>query len=143
MAQASLNDGELFSLDDGVNPPVTFEFDLEAVAKVGPGRVRVDLSAAVTAGDVATEIVSSVNGVGATLAITATSGAAGTLTLSNDAVGSFGNTAIFRSIASAGFLVSGMTGGGGKDCGLNVGCKVDDDCAGGLTCKGSGAKTCK
>lgn len=106
---ANILDTETFTLDDGTNPALVFEFD-----KGGgiTGDVQVDIAAAVTAEDVRDVIVSAVNGVGGTLDITAAPGAYdNTLTLTNDNVGASGNETITETVADAGFIVSGMSGG--------------------------------
>ena len=106
---ADILDTETFTLDDGTNPALDFEFD-----KGGgiTGDVQVNIAGDTTAEDVRDTIVAAINGVGGTLAITAAPGAySNTLTLTNDSVGAAGNVTITDTVADAGFVVSGMSGG--------------------------------
>jgi len=74
VAGISLNDGETFTLNDGSNPAVIFEFDKDSV--VVPGNIPVQVTNAMDAGAVAIAVRNAVNGVGAALAITAALGTA-------------------------------------------------------------------
>lgn len=107
----SLNDAETFTLNDGVNPPTIFEFDS------GGGVTSPHVAVAFTAGDsaatVKAAIIAAINGVGAGLAITASPGSGNVINLVNDALGPAGNQAITETVANAGFIVTGMSGGGG------------------------------
>jgi hypothetical protein len=89
----SYTDGQTFTLDDGVNPPTTFEFDTVPDGPQGAGNVAVDISAAVTDDDVKNAIISAISGA-ASLDITATDGGAATVTLTNDVNGTLGDNAI-------------------------------------------------
>lgn len=60
IAGANLNDGELFTLNDGVNPAITFEFDDDA--SVTSGHVLVDISGAPSATTMRDRIVTAING---------------------------------------------------------------------------------
>jgi len=119
VAKASLIDGETFTLDDGTNPATVFEFDVDG-GGVGVGNVAVDVSAITTAAQVKTAIINAINGVGAGLAITASSGGTATVALVNDVLGPSGNEAITETVANSGFIVSGMSGGSDQ----NLTCKV-------------------
>jgi cysteine-rich repeat protein len=132
---------EYFVLDDGANPPVSFQFDLGGVTPpVRPGRVPVDATptfqdgGARTADDLAGSIAASIVLVGPTLNLSAVAGPDGGVALTNKASGGFGNRPILTSPAPA-WQVTGMAGGGGKDCAQGVGCRSDADCQGLLTCK--------
>jgi cysteine-rich repeat protein len=145
--RTTLTDGEVFVLDDGVNPPTTFEFD--NTGAVGAGRVLVDISNAVggTANNEATTIAAAITSVSATLKITATVVmGTGQITLTNTTQGSVGNQPIFENVAAGSFVVTGMSGGGGKDCPLMTGCTSNNDCASG-SCQFvsgmSGPKSCQ
>lgn len=112
VAQASLIDTETVVIDDGLNPAITFEFDLVPDG-VGPGNIVVDVSAAVTAEDVRDALVTAINGV-ATLAVTATPNAtANVVDLVNSVVGTPGNATITHTVADGGFAVAGFVGGSG------------------------------
>lgn len=69
---AQLVDGETFTLNDGVNPPTTFEFDDNSI--VTPGNIAVTFNAGMTPAIVRFVIQSAINSVGATLAITTSTG---------------------------------------------------------------------
>ncbi len=112
VAGASLVDGETLTLDDGVNTPTVFEFDSNAA--VSPGNIAVTFVGGDTATQVRDAIIAAVNGVGAGLAITASIGGASEVILTNDATGTVGNAAITDTVANAGFVVVGMTGGDGQ-----------------------------
>lgn len=105
---ANIVDGETFTLNDGVNPAVVFEF--EKVGGVGGGSVAVDITAAVDADDVRDAIVSAVNGA-ASLAISASPDGSGLVFLQNDNVGTAGNQTIINGVADSGFITQGMSGG--------------------------------
>jgi hypothetical protein len=110
VAVANLIDGETVTLDDGVNAPVVFEFDVNGTGVDG-SNVQVDVSLDTSAIEVAATLHAAINGVGAGLAITSVDNLDGTLTLTNDAVGTVGNEPITDTVADAGFTVTGMTGG--------------------------------
>jgi hypothetical protein len=109
---ALLVDGtDTFVLNDGVNPAVTFEFD-DNSSVVQTATLR---SVAFTAGDSASTvrdtIIAAINGA-PTLAITASIAGPALVGLVNDAPGSVGNVAVTETVANAGFIVAGMSGGG-------------------------------
>jgi len=109
---ASLIDGETFTLDDGVNPAATFEFDIPPNG-VGGGNVVVDISAAVTAEDVRNVMIAAINGVAA-LGITAAPGVAvDQIALTNNSTGVSGNVVIADTVVDVGFVHTGMAGGAG------------------------------
>jgi hypothetical protein len=109
----SLLDNETFVLDDGVNPAITFEFQVTGGFVPTGGAVEVvDVTAAVTADDVALAIANAINGSTGTLDITAADPTGGSLvSLTNDTPGSAGNVAITETVTDAGFVVTGMAGG--------------------------------
>jgi hypothetical protein len=109
VAKASLVDGETFTVDDGVNPPVTFEFDSNGVWN--PLNIRINIVPLVTADDVKTAIIAAINGVGDTLLMSAIDGGAATVTLSQDIGGAQGNTAQSDTVVAPGFIITNMTGG--------------------------------
>lgn len=111
--QASIIDGETFTLDDGINIPTTFEFDTVPDGVFGLN-VPVNISAAVTAIDVATAMVSAINGVGGTLNLNAANnaGASSTVEITNGANGTQGNvTSWVDTVADVGFLIQEPEGG--------------------------------
>ena len=108
--KASLNDGETFVLNDGVNAAVTFEFDKAGDGVTG-GNVAIDISGVSSKIDVRDEIVTAINGA-ANLDIQADPAiGGGTINLTNLADGTAGNTTITETVSDVGFTVSGMSGG--------------------------------
>jgi hypothetical protein len=109
VAKSLINDGETFTLSDGINSPIIFEYDTIGDG-VTPGHVRIDISALIAAGDVATATAVAINGVGSTLRILAV--AVGALVaLKNQVPGTAGNQVITETVANPGFTVTGMSGG--------------------------------
>lgn len=102
-------DTETFTLDDGTNPAVIFEFDTNATAT----NVAVDISAAADDDDVRDAIIAAVNNQRTlgNLDIFAEIGGAGIVQLTNDNPGTAGNVAITETVADANFVVTGMAGG--------------------------------
>jgi hypothetical protein len=107
----ALVDGETFTLNDGVHPPTVFEFN---TGVAGPGHVLVSYTAIDADTVVAVSIQTAINGVGASLAITAGVPAGAVVPLVNDATGVVGNQPITETVADPGFVVIGMTGGNGQ-----------------------------
>jgi cysteine-rich repeat protein len=122
LPSGNIADGVTLTLKDGANSTV-FEFDKNNA--ITAGRVRIALASSQTAGTVATQIRSAVNGVGSTLKITA-SGSGSTVSLLNDQAGSFGNQAITHTHPA--MTVSGMYGGKARDCFIEN-CTSSEVCA--------------
>jgi hypothetical protein len=59
-----------------------------------------------------------------------------TVQLTHRLQSSFGNQPIVETVSDGGFMVFGMSGGRGRDCGAGIGCSSNDDCAPGLACAG-------
>jgi phage tail sheath gpL-like len=139
-----MKDGDTFTLNDGLNLPVTFEFDKNA--NVGTGRIAVTITGGSTANQVATAIWTAINGVsGSALEVTATV-SSNTVTVTHGQAGSFGNQRIIKTASNASstnnnLLVSGLSGGGGFDCQAGVACASSQDCEPGLLCTGGTCKT--
>jgi hypothetical protein len=110
--KANFTDAQTFTLNDGTQAATVFEIDTDG-GGVTPGNVQVDISGDVTADDVRDTIIAAVNGVGAGLLITASSGGAATVTLQNNNNGTRGNVAITHNITAPAWAASGMTGGSG------------------------------
>ena len=102
-------DTETFTLDDGVNTAVIFEFDTNATFT----NVQVDISAAADEDDVRDAIIAAVNNQRTlgNLTIFAEIGGAGLVNLTNDVPGTAGNVAITETVTSGNFTVTGMAGG--------------------------------
>jgi phage tail sheath gpL-like len=77
------------------------------------GRARVDISADVTAANVAARLRTAILAVMPALSVT--DNADGTLTLKHALSGDFANVTITENVGDAGFLVAGMTGGSDPD----------------------------
>ena len=107
----NINDGEVFTLGDGYNSTLTFEFD--KVGGVVPPNVQVDISGAITADDVRDAIITAINGVGAGLKVTASNGGLATVSLTHDdtSLGGNPNQTMTDTVLDPGFVVNGMAGG--------------------------------
>ena len=114
VAKASLLDGQTVTISDGTNPASVFEFDVAGDGVTGPN-VQVNVSTDTTAIQVAARLHAAINGVVGGLTVTSTDNHDGTLTLAADASGTTHNVAITETVANAGFLVSGMSGGTSAD----------------------------
>ena len=111
VAGSLLVDGETFTLNDGTNTATVFEFD--SGGGVGGGNIAVPFTGGDSAATVAAAIQTAINGVGATLFITASSGGGAVTNLVNDVMGTVGNVTITDTVADGGFTVTGMSGGAG------------------------------
>lgn len=111
--QASLLDGETFTIDDGTNPAVVFEYDV-AGDGVGGGNVQVNVSGDTTVLQVLVRTRQAIQGQidlgNLDITITDDDGV-DTLTLTVDAYGVAGNNAITDTVVDAGFVVTGLAGG--------------------------------
>ncbi|MGV3625861.1 MAG: hypothetical protein ACO1OB_33935, partial [Archangium sp.] len=130
-------EGQTFVLNDGVNPATTFcmRFD-NAMFTCPAGQVLVDFDGiSPTASEVADIVITAVNGVGASLAITATKRTSQPfVSFRNDAQGAAGNQPITGTVSLNGWVMTGMSGGsstGGFDCANGTGCSVHQDCSSG------------
>jgi hypothetical protein len=112
VAGSLLIDGETFTLDDGVNDPVVFEFDDDS--NVASGNIAVEFTGGDSAATVASAIQAAINGVVGDLLITAGAPTGALVPLTNDSTGEGGNEAVTDTVANAGFIVRGMTGGNGE-----------------------------
>jgi hypothetical protein len=106
VAGAGLANGETFTIGDGVGVPTTFEFNSGAASL---GHVRIAVSSSDSATQMASRIVSAVNGT--SLGVTASSVGSDAVALVNDIPGSAGNVAITETVSDPGFTVVGMSGG--------------------------------
>lgn len=109
---AAILDTETFVLDDGTNPAVTFEFDDDDTVVQSLTLRKVDISTAATDNDYRDAMIAAIN-LAPNLTITATAGisADGVVTLTNTEGGNAGNVTITETVADAGFIVAGMSGG--------------------------------
>ena len=111
IAASSLFDGETFTLDDGQNLPVVYEFD-NVPDGVSPGNVVVNISGAVSATDVASLMVSAINGTGSlNLAASNDGGTSSLVTIVNTVSGVVGNVTWSDSVVDGGFAIGQPSGG--------------------------------
>ena len=100
-------DGDYFTIDDGVNAAVLFEFDKTGNG-VTSGRTSIDISTGgiTSAANVAAVVIPVINGLGASvLNVTATAGATGLINLVNNNYAASQET-ITENVTNAGFTVS-------------------------------------
>jgi len=125
-------DGETFTLDDGINAPVAFEFDT-LFNGVTPGRLAVDISSAISSIDVASAIVAAINlAINLNLNASNGSGSSSVITIVNAENGTSGNVSTWSStVAVIGFVITQPTGGIDSDLftTINPGRAVFDDLA--------------
>lgn len=100
VAGALLSEGQTFTVNDGVNPPTVFEFDSNG--SVGGGNVPVPFTSALSASEMALNIMAAINGVGVSLIAFAESTSGAVVSLSNDI---YRATVITETVANAGFVV--------------------------------------
>jgi hypothetical protein len=103
------NDGETFTLNDGVNPPVTFEFDNNS--DVGAGRVSVVFTNTSTYIEIRDAIIFAINGAPIAISASRTSIDGLIIGLTHDTPGALGNQAATESVIDRGFFIIGMAGG--------------------------------
>jgi len=109
---ADISDTETFTLDDGIHAARVFEFD--KTGAITGGQVKVDISEAITAEEVALLIVNAINGVGPSiLRITASiNGVDATLVdLVHQVPGAAGNTTSAEAVTDSDFTISDMEDG--------------------------------
>ncbi len=122
-------DGETFTLEDGFNPPVVFEWD--RTSSFTAGRIPVVYFNNAGQGQMADAVTAAINGISVGLLITADHSMGGpTVTLLHDRMTSLGNRPISDSVSNAQFVTTGMSGGAAGDCGATIGCTSNADCAG-------------
>ena len=138
VSEAQLLDGETFSISDGINRPLLFEFDKNGA--VQGTNVRIALTAGSSSTVVADAIVAAINGVPGSLAIIAVRSTR-QVRLTHDFDGGFGNQMLTEQVVNSGFWVLGMSGGTGFNCPAGTGCLSNSDCEPGLLCGTSG--TCQ
>lgn len=140
VAHSQLSDGETFTLYDGINLPITFEFDVVGDG-VLTGHVRVIVPAGANADAMAGSIESAIDHAAPLRIVAATRN--NVVSLYHLEMGSFGNQTITETVTAPGFEVEGLSGGSERDCPIGVDCRLDSDCALGLTCQGTDPKTCQ
>jgi cysteine-rich repeat protein len=129
-AASALADGNFFTLNDGANPPVEFEFDATPGDGVVTDRVAIVFDPAGDATALQTAIIAAIDGVTTTLTIDASAGTAPNVNLVNEVPGSAGNRTTAKAFGE--FVITNMTGGRAHDCATGSGCNVAADCASGV-----------
>lgn len=114
--QANHVDGEYFTLNDGQTPPITFYIDKSGTytppGGYGSTKIRLNISASVSANDVAVVFKTAIDALPSDFKISAgTPNGSGLVALTNDATGAQGNVAIVETVAHVSFVATGMTGG--------------------------------
>jgi cysteine-rich repeat protein len=122
---------DTFTLDDGINPPVTFEFTRDAI--VGIGNIAIDISMAGNANSVANLVRNTIISVATSLTppfldITAISTNGSVVNLRHERFTKLGNVTITETVTNLDFGVTGMSGGAGGDCTSGQVCQSDNDC---------------
>lgn len=108
-------DTETFTLNDGVSPTTTFEYD--NTGAVTPGNVAITIG--VTTAITKANTIAAINGVGGSLAITASDGGGNLITLTQDYAGTVGNTAIVEAVSN--LNKTDFTGGTGTSGVISAG----------------------
>jgi putative Ig domain-containing protein len=119
---SNLADGATFTISDGTHAPTIFEFDSNGA--VTTGNLAVPFTNAQLATTVKTTIINTINGVGAGLTVTASSGGSTLVALVNDNVGSAGNASMTETVVDPVFTVSGMSGGDASPVLAAIGDKI-------------------
>jgi len=109
VAAVNLVDGDNFTLDDGTNAPVTFEYDNNGI--VTPGNIPISYLGLSAPSEVRDVTIAAINGVLGPLRLSAKVSSAAVLALTNELPGTAGNVAIIENVSDPGFVVSGMAGG--------------------------------
>jgi len=132
---ADTTDNGTFTLDDGVNPAVTFGLDSEPGGGTPPG-TPINIQG-LSASQAALTIAGAINAT-SSLDITATPPASGPIVmLANDVIGEDGNVAITSSMLSSPWDFVGMENGVGRTCGGGIGCTDNNDCESAMCMSGS------
>jgi len=127
--KSSITDGQTFTLDDGITTPIVFEFDVPPDGVSG-GNTLVDISTDTTAIQVASRMVTAINGVGG-LKLTASNagGTSATVTITHDEEGVVGNVTTWATTTT--MTVNQPTGGAGDVVVLSAaGSETPSDTAG-------------
>jgi cysteine-rich repeat protein len=136
-AGGALDDGETFTLDDGINPPTVFQFQAVEVLHAGltGGNVIISFSGTDTDAVIGEAIAAAIlqrhtDGLLLIAPVTDPDNTDDALVLlRHDRFTALGNHQIASTVSSAGFLTIGMAGGKGGDCNDGTGCTRDADCA--------------
>lgn len=139
-----IRDGWKFTISDGLNLPRGFEFDKPWSGSVTEGYKPVPISDDMDSKQVAGVIAVVINSASA-LRVDATYDGMRKVSLTHLDKGTSGNQLIVGAPQDQLYdilMISGLSGGAGKDCRQSIGCNGSDICAPGLSCKGD-PKTCQ
>lgn len=125
IAQSSISDGETFVLNDGINAPITFEYDKNGVTV--PGNVPINIASISTVQQVRDATLAAINGVGSSLRINGTASGTTDINLLNAVPGAAGNQLITDTVANPGFTTVGMSGGANGVYGITTGDTLNID----------------
>lgn len=149
VAKANLLSGEKVVINDGRGMTLEFVFDLTGSAvTLSTNQRRVDFSADTSADNVRDRLITAINAAWE-LRVTASSGGAATVTLTNDFPGAQGNITVTETVVDAGFAVTGMSSGAlsgfplrGRECAEDASFHEDDRAMAGVkSTAGSGTMT--
>jgi hypothetical protein len=127
VAAMDLNDGTTFTINDGFNPAVTFEFDTDDSVTNSATLIAIDFQTTWDDATLRSAVVTAINSVTGALLITASNGTpAREVQLVHDRVSGRGNQAITTS--SADVAKVDMAGGLAGNCTTGTGCVNDADC---------------
>lgn len=130
IAADNINDGETFTLNDGINTsPVTFEFDKDGAWGSENVPVNIAPSSEAPNPDVRIKIVEAITTNTKPLLIRAYYGATEyDVVLEHRYPTSLGNQPLLETVADSHFEIGPMKNGAGADCDTGVGCMFDVDC---------------
>lgn len=115
VAKASLLSGEKVVISDGLGHTVEFVFDLTGSAvTLAANQTRVNVSADTTADQVRDRLIAAITTARGSqwgIKVSAVSGGAATVNVTNDYAGAHGNIAMTETVANGGFAVTGMASG--------------------------------
>jgi len=122
------DEDDTFTLNDGVNPAIVFEFTKDATL-TNMSHVPVVMMANQNAATVKATVIGAINSpAGRPLLITASAGSGALVNLVHDFKTTAGNVAISEAVTDADFGVTGMSGGTGGNCASGQACNSNDDC---------------
>jgi cysteine-rich repeat protein len=116
---------DTFTLDDGITGAVTFEFSKDG--NVAAGNAPIMIQQSDPAAQVRSVMITEIEKTPLLIQVL-TQGPSSIRLLHRLATG-VGNKLIVDTVEHADFMVTGMAGGAGADCGPGVGCKASADCA--------------
>ena len=109
VAATNIVEGDNFTLSDGTNAPVTFEYDNDGI--VTPGSIPISYLGLSTPSEVRDVTIAAINGVLGPLRISAKVSSGAVIALTNEIPGIGGNVAIVENVFDPGFVISGMSNG--------------------------------